>query len=165
MRLLPALLALPLLVLQAHAQPAPPQPDPPATLAAPHHRMTWQQRFEQANTSHDGHLTQAQAQAGYVTVARHFNDIDASRKGYVTEDDIAAWHKLQRAMRHPAPSKAEDDLRPRPAMHRSLVDPDSMNIPAELPAGGNPLPRSVQPVLEPAPGKGSMLTGFAPPVA
>jgi hypothetical protein len=58
------------------------------------------QRFEQANTTHDGHLTLEQAQAGYKSVARHFSAIDRDKKGYITEDDIKAYYKGQRALHH-----------------------------------------------------------------
>ncbi|HUB47703.1 MAG TPA: hypothetical protein VMB73_22220 [Acetobacteraceae bacterium] len=116
MRLLPLLLVLPLFLGQAHAQSAP-APSAP-TVAAPaaaaqtappagqtkaslkQHRMTWQQRFATANTTHDGHLTPQQAKAGYLTISRHFNEIDADKKGYVTVADVANWHKQQSAMHH-----------------------------------------------------------------
>jgi len=136
MRLLPMLLALPLFALQAHAQTAPTQPPTPAagavatstpepTATAPvtaaHHRMTWKQRFTQANLAHDGHLTLQEAEGGYTSVARHFKEIDADKKGYVTEEDILNWHKLQRAMRHPNGSRADQGLRPRPAMQHGMT--------------------------------------------
>jgi len=50
------------------------------------------QKFAAANTTHDGHLTLAQAQAaGLHMVVDHFSDIDMSHRGYVTMNDIAAW--------------------------------------------------------------------------
>ena len=89
-RLLPLLaLLLPLPVL---AQTTPPQ--------STHHRTTWEQRFEKANATHDGHLTMDQARTGYPTLARHFAAIDQDHKGYVTEDDIRAYNKAQRALHH-----------------------------------------------------------------
>jgi hypothetical protein len=146
MRLLPVLLFLPLLALQAHGQTTlPPQATPvpsvaaqggPATdgpapnaLASPtpeHHRMTWKQRFAQANLAHDGHLT-AQEASGYPAVARHFAEIDADKKGYVTEEDIANWHKLQRAMHHSNRARSDDGLRPHPAIQRGAVAPRPIN--------------------------------------
>ncbi len=66
--------------------------------------LTMEQRFEQANTTHDGHLTQDQAKAGYHSVARHFAAIDQDKKGYVTEDDIRAYYKAQRALHHQSAS-------------------------------------------------------------
>ena len=59
-----------------------------------------QARFEAANTTHDGRLTLAQAQAGHMRgVARDFAAIDAQNKGYVTVDDLRAYHRGQRAAR------------------------------------------------------------------
>jgi hypothetical protein len=132
MRLLPLLLALPLFALQAHAQTAPPQPSgaaptAPTAAASQHHRTSWQQHFAQANLAHDGHLTLEEASGGYVTVARHFKEIDVGKKGYVTEEDIDTWHKLQRAMRHRNQGHADDGLRPRPAFQRSGVEPRQFN--------------------------------------
>jgi hypothetical protein len=72
----------------------------PATARVHHHRMTMNERFTAANTTHDGHLTLDQAKTGYRTVARHFAAIDTGHKGYVTEDDIRAWEKAQRARHH-----------------------------------------------------------------
>lgn len=85
-----------------------------------HTHMSWEERFTQANTEHDGHLTLEQAKIGYKTVARHFRDIDTDGKGFVTENDIRAWHALQRAARHS--QGAEDPLRPRPAFNRFPPD-------------------------------------------
>lgn len=75
---------------------------------SPHPHMTAQQRFEQANTAHDGRLTLAQAKAGYKSVARHFAAIDQDKKGYVTEDDIRAYNKAQRALHRQHAVKTAD---------------------------------------------------------
>jgi len=80
-----------------------------ATQAPVHaaHRMTLHQRFEQANTTHDGHLTMDQAKLGMKSVARHFDTIDKDHKGYVTEADIHAYYKgLRAAHHHPADATA-----------------------------------------------------------
>lgn len=61
------------------------------------HRMTVHRRFEQANTTHDGHLTLEQAKLGMKSVARRFDAIDKDHKGYVTEADIHAYYKARRA--------------------------------------------------------------------
>ena len=82
MRILPAL-ALPMLLVM-------PLPTHAATC------LTMHQRFERANTTHDGRLTEAQAKLGLITVARHFDAIDKSHKGYVTEADIHAYDKGRR---------------------------------------------------------------------
>lgn len=114
MRFLPIMLVLSLFSIQAHAQSAPPPPVPAPSAATapaappaakPHaartsHRMSWKQRFAAANTTHDGHLTLPQAEAGYITVARHFHEIDVDKKGYVTVEDITNWHKKESAARH-----------------------------------------------------------------
>jgi hypothetical protein len=111
MRLVLSLAALALLAAPAYAQTAPPAvaspaASPPAAAPAPHHRASMAERFANANTTHDGHLTLAQAKAGYPTVARHFTEIDAAKNGYVTEDNIRAWEKAERDRRHAAQQPA-----------------------------------------------------------
>ena len=92
---------LPLVAAVAFALPAYAQP----TNSSTHHtRLTMNQRFEQANVTHDGHLTLEQAKTGYKSIARHFAAIDQDKKGYVTEDDIKAYYKTQRALHHQAAS-------------------------------------------------------------
>ncbi len=59
-----------------------------------------QARFVAANTSHDGHLTLAQAQAaGLKIVVASFTAIDTKNRGYVTFNDIMAWRLDQIAQR------------------------------------------------------------------
>src|SRR5580698_7706306 len=60
------------------------------------HHHGWQGeilvKFYAANTTHDGHLTLAQAKAGNLKmVADHFTQIDTKQRGYVTFYDIQAW--------------------------------------------------------------------------
>ncbi|HUB16595.1 MAG TPA: hypothetical protein VMB34_31960 [Acetobacteraceae bacterium] len=144
MRLLPVLFTLPFLALQAHAQPAPAVPAPAtsaatasgptaavAQVASKPRRMSWQERFAQANTTHDGHLTLQQAASGYKTIARHFKEIDADKKGYVTVEDIDTWHKLQRAMRH---SHQGPTVQPRPTLQQGVVQPRQINTTSVVPA-------------------------------
>ncbi|MFM0724135.1 EF-hand domain-containing protein [Paraburkholderia strydomiana] len=50
-----------------------------------------QTRFSNANTTHDGRLTRAQAEAGMPRVAQHFDEIDTQKAGYVTLPQIAAF--------------------------------------------------------------------------
>jgi len=115
MRLAWPLALLALLATPAYAQTAPsaaasvsapaspaahPAVSSPAAAPAPHHRLTLDERFTKANTTHDGHLTLEQAKAGYPTLVRHFTDIDAAKNGYVTEDNIRAWQKADRDKRH-----------------------------------------------------------------
>ena len=58
-------------------------------------------------STHDGHLTLDQAKTGYKSVARHFAAIDQDKKGYITEDDIRAYNKTQRALHHQSASRAD----------------------------------------------------------
>ena len=93
MRTLLSLLAASVIAFPVYAQTA------TTTTSKPTHtRLTLEQRFEQANTTHDGHLTLDQAKAGYKSVARHFAAMDQDKKGYVTEDDIRSYYKTQRAL-------------------------------------------------------------------
>jgi len=112
MRLAFTLAALALLAAPAYAQTTPPAPvtspeTPQAAAPAQHHRMSMTERFASANTSHDGHLTLAQAKIGYKSVVRNFTAIDATSKGYITEADIHTWQKAEHEHSHaaqPAPA-------------------------------------------------------------
>jgi hypothetical protein len=112
-----ALLILPVMILPALADDPPP---------AQHARMTWEQRFASANTAHDGQLTQEEAKAGYLAVARHFHEIDTEGKGYVTENDVRAWRATQKPTR-PLKDPPEDPLRPRPAFRLVPADQGPAN--------------------------------------
>jgi hypothetical protein len=49
-------------------------------------------RFDAADTTGQGHITRAQAEAaGLGYVARHFDEIDAHRHGSVSWDQVQAW--------------------------------------------------------------------------
>ena len=102
MRLSMIAAVLALMAGPALAQPTAPRPAAPAaaaraTPAAPHPRRTPQQRFDEANTTHDGHLTLEQARAGRMNaVVRDFADIDTARRGYVTMDEIKAHRRAVR---------------------------------------------------------------------
>ncbi len=118
MRFFVALVSLPLFAAAAQAQTAGPGSTAPAPMAAPagvtapatppaasttgparsqHHaaRESMQQRFDAANTTHDGKLTLEQAKAGMPRVARHFSAIDKDNKGYVTIDEIHEYNSAQ----------------------------------------------------------------------
>jgi hypothetical protein len=93
-------LAFSLIAAQANAQTTP-APAAPATAAPASSRAaTMAHRFEAANTTHDGHLTKAQAQAAHwTTVVRHFDAIDKDHTGYVTADQLSTYAAAQRAQR------------------------------------------------------------------
>lgn len=115
-RLIPAAAVLALLALPAAAwaQTAP-ATTPSTTTTAPMKppatkRMTLQQRFDAANTSHDGHLTKDQAAAAnWSFVASNYAGIDKDKKGFVTVQDIRAFAKARRAarMQKPAPTQGQ----------------------------------------------------------
>src|SRR3954447_10515731 len=97
MRILLPLLAAIVLALPVQAQTA-------DTATSAHKHLKMEQRFGQANITNDGHLTLAQAKTGYRAVARHFAAMDQDKKGYVTQDDIRAYYKMQRALHHQSAS-------------------------------------------------------------
>jgi len=121
--ILPALLALsfaPGLALAQQDNSAPPPPSPGADMPPPggpdmpppppggwkhggkHHdwkkheaemEKKFEEKFAAANTTHDGHLTLAQAKAANMRpVVDHFAAIDTQNLGYVTEKEVEAWH-------------------------------------------------------------------------
>jgi hypothetical protein len=122
--LLPGLALLPLTNHSALAQVAPIDEAPAA-----HVHLTWEQHFAQANTAHDGHLTLDEAKAGYPTVARKFRAIDVDGKGFVTENDMRAWHAAQKVPHAPA-KESENTLRPRNAFHLSRPSVKPLNTSA-----------------------------------
>ncbi len=107
-----ALLVLPALA-QAQSTPAPATgtTTTPATPQKPvRHHQTLQQRFDAANTAHDGHLTKDQATAAnWPFIANNFAAIDKNKKGYVTVQDIRAYAKARRAAQKqkPAPTTTQ----------------------------------------------------------
>jgi hypothetical protein len=83
-------------------------PQGPSVAAAPGaHGQGFRAKFAAANTSHDGHLTRAQAEAGNMPmVARNFDAIDTDHKGYVTMKDLRAFMQARRAARAGAPPQS-----------------------------------------------------------
>ncbi|HUN40545.1 MAG TPA: hypothetical protein VMU81_09665 [Acetobacteraceae bacterium] len=78
------------------------QTPPPAGFSAPPQggAQRFIERFRAANTTGDGHLTLAQAEAAHMPmIVRHFDEIDAQHKGFVTLQDIRAWRQQMRAER------------------------------------------------------------------
>ena len=89
MRIRFALLALPLLMFSAQAQTTNTEPA--------HKRQTMEQHFEQANVTHDGHLTRNRRRRATVDCPPFRRDRQG-QEGYVTEADIRAYHKTQRTL-------------------------------------------------------------------
>ncbi len=59
--------------------------------------------FSAANSTHDGHLTKAQAeQSDWTRVVKHFDEIDADHKGWISVDQIHAFNKAHRKHRQDA---------------------------------------------------------------
>ena len=85
----------------AAAQAATPQAQAatPQAAAPAKPRMTAEERFKAANTTGDGRLTFAQAQAKMPRVAHNFEAIDKDHNGYVTLADIRAYDAERRAAR------------------------------------------------------------------
>jgi Spy/CpxP family protein refolding chaperone len=102
MRFLFPLLAACVLALPVQAQTS--STGSSTAKATTHSHLSQQQRFTNANTTHDGHLTLDQAKAGYPSIARHFDAIDKDKRGYITEANIRAFHKTQRTLHHQASS-------------------------------------------------------------
>jgi hypothetical protein len=111
---------LPLPPYQQDMQPMPdegsPPPGAPGAPGGKHNHdggmRKWQARFDAANTSHDGRLTLEQAQAaGLKPVVAHFSAIDTQNRGYVTFNEIMAWHledEAQKMERRAAALRAQD---------------------------------------------------------
>lgn len=58
---------------------------------------TVETHFDTANTTHDGHLTRAQAeQSGWKRVVKRFDEIDTDHKGWISVDQIHAYNKAHR---------------------------------------------------------------------
>ena len=56
--------------------------------------------FEAANITHDGRLTRDQAEkVDWPRVARHFDEIDADHKGWVSVEQIHAFNRSHRTHR------------------------------------------------------------------
>jgi hypothetical protein len=97
-----ALLVVGLLVAApVAAQTVSPAPlQPPTSQDVPQRPHRFLDRFNAANTSHDGRLTLQQAQAAHMPwVERHFAEIDTQQKGYITVQDVRAYRQQIRASR------------------------------------------------------------------
>jgi hypothetical protein len=113
MRLLPAIAGFLLIAGAAAAQSAPDSAPPAASaptppeqmappaggqMAPPGGKMRFKDRFEAANTTHDGKLTLDQAKAAHMgMMVKNFDAIDADKKGYITLQDVRTWHEAKKA--------------------------------------------------------------------
>ncbi|WP_233855735.1 EF-hand domain-containing protein [Paraburkholderia sp. HD33-4] len=79
------------------AQAAAPQGISPQRMAQMEQQL--QTRFSNANTTHDGKLTRDQAAAGMPMLARHFDEIDTQKAGYITLSQIEAFMQERGAAR------------------------------------------------------------------
>ena len=88
------LLALPAFAQTNTAAPAPGGSDGSASTQgpAPH------QKFENADSDHDGRLSRSEAQA-MPFVAKHFDAVDTNHDGYISRDELRAAREQMRAMR------------------------------------------------------------------
>ncbi|NKF21480.1 EF-hand domain-containing protein [Solimonas marina] len=57
------------------------------------------QRFQQADTNHDGKLSPDEAKAGMPRLAKNFQAIDSNGDGAVTESEITAFMQSKAANR------------------------------------------------------------------
>ncbi len=96
------LLAAPVL---AQTAPAPAQSAPAPGSSAPAvktNQHQFEKRFDAANTTHDGRLTLAQAQAAKLhNVVRDFQVIDRGAKGYITKEDVHAHMRAKKTQQAP----------------------------------------------------------------
>ncbi len=109
--MIPVFAALSLFIASHAALAQTPAPATPSvTLVKPPRVSRMEQRFNTANTTHDGHLTLDQAKAAKMTsVVTHFASIDRGGKGYVTLDDVktaASTDRATKAAAKAAPSKS-----------------------------------------------------------
>lgn len=69
------------------------------------------ERFNTADADHDGKLTLAEAQKGMPRVAKHFDEIDSAKQGYVTLPQLQAFLK-QHGGKRGAKAGGEADANP-----------------------------------------------------
>jgi len=81
---------------------APPSVSPSVPPDAAQMRATVSDRFAAADVNHDNKLTREEAVAKMPGVARNFDRIDKTKKGYVTLEDVEAYAKERSTQRHAA---------------------------------------------------------------
>ena len=67
------------------------------------------ERFNAADTDHDGRLTKLEADGKMPRVAKNFDAIDAQKRGYVTIEQIEAYTVQQLKKRRARKSNADDE--------------------------------------------------------
>jgi Ca2+-binding EF-hand superfamily protein len=55
------------------------------------------QRFDAADTDHDGYLSRGETHSGMPRIAGHFDEIDTDRDGQLSKAEILAYLKQHRA--------------------------------------------------------------------
>ncbi|HEX7112274.1 MAG TPA: EF-hand domain-containing protein [Mizugakiibacter sp.] len=58
-----------------------------------------QQRFDAADTNHDGMISRDEAQQGLPRIAQHFDDVDTNHDGQLSREELGAYLKSLRAAR------------------------------------------------------------------
>lgn len=56
-----------------------------------------EERFDAADSNHDGYLSRSEAQTGMPRLAEHFDEIDTDHDGQLSKAEILAYLKQRRA--------------------------------------------------------------------
>ena len=51
------------------------------------------ERLKAADKDGDGKISKAEADASLPRIAKHFGDIDSNKDGFVTKEELRAWHQ------------------------------------------------------------------------
>lgn len=57
------------------------------------------ERFDAADTDHDGYISREEAEKGLPRIASHFDDADSNHDGKLSQDEIAAYLRTLRNSR------------------------------------------------------------------
>ncbi len=60
-----------------------------------------QERFKAADKDNDGKISKAEADASLPRLAKHFADIDTNKDGFITKEEMRAWHQSHGGHRKP----------------------------------------------------------------
>lgn len=58
-----------------------------------------EQRFDAADSNHDGYLSRDEVQSGMPRIAEHFDEVDTDHDGQLSKAEILAYLKQYRAAR------------------------------------------------------------------